>query len=102
MGLSMIVDAESRLPELNTVSIPEGADDAEVRGALLREYNLEIGAGLGAFAGKAWRIGLMGHACNQNNVLLCLSALDNVLSRQGASINRGVAVAAAEAVYQLA
>lgn len=102
MGLSMIVDADSRLPELNTVSIPEGADDAEVRGALLREYNLEIGAGLGGFAGKAWRIGLMGHACNQNNVLLCLSALDNVLSRQGAKINRGVAVAAAEKIYRSA
>jgi alanine-glyoxylate transaminase/serine-glyoxylate transaminase/serine-pyruvate transaminase len=102
MGMSMIVDADCRLPELNTVSIPEGADDAAVRGALLQQYNLEIGAGLGAFAGKAWRIGLMGSAATQNNVLLCLSALDNVLSQQAANINKAVAVAAAEAVYAAA
>jgi alanine-glyoxylate transaminase/serine-glyoxylate transaminase/serine-pyruvate transaminase len=99
MGLSMIVDADYRLPELNTVTIPEGADDAAVRSALLQQYNLEIGAGLGAFAGKAWRIGLMGSACTQNNVLLCLSALDNVLSEQSAKINSGAAVQAARAIF---
>ena len=99
MGLSMIVDPAHRLPQLNLVKLPEGADDAAVRAALLSEYSLEIGAGLGALAGKAWRIGLMGHACNKKNVLLCLSALDNVLSAQGANINGGVAVDAALASY---
>ena len=99
MGLSMIVDPAHRLPQLNLVKLPEGADDAAVRAALLSEYSLEIGAGLGALAGKAWRIGLMGHACNKKNVLLCLSALDNVLSAQGANINSGVAVDAALASY---
>ena len=99
MGLSMIVDKAHRLPQLNLVALPEGADDAAVRAALLAQYNLEIGAGLGALAGKAWRIGLMGYASNQNNVLLCLSALDNVLSAQGAKINSGVAIAAALACY---
>ena len=100
MGLSMVVDKEHRLPQLNLVNLPEGADDAAVRAALLSEYSLEIGAGLGALAGKAWRIGLMGHACNKKNVVLCLSALDNVLSAQGAKINSGVAVDAALATYQ--
>ncbi len=99
MGLSMVVAVESRLPQLNLIAIPEGVDDAVVRSELLSRYNLEIGAGLGALAGKAWRIGLMGHACNQTNVLLCLSALESVLAAQGAAINQGVAVPAAMAVY---
>ncbi|WP_200821389.1 alanine--glyoxylate aminotransferase family protein [Oceanicoccus sp. KOV_DT_Chl] len=99
MGLTMLVEKPYRLPQLNLVGLPEGADDGAVRSALLAQYNLEIGAGLGALAGKAWRIGLMGYAANQNNVLLCLSALDNVLSAQGATINRGVAVDAALASY---
>jgi alanine-glyoxylate transaminase/serine-glyoxylate transaminase/serine-pyruvate transaminase len=99
MGLSMLVAEADRLPQLNLVSIPTGADDAAVRTALLEQYHLEIGAGLGALAGKAWRIGLMGHACNQKNVLLCLTALDNVLTAMDAEINSGVAVDAALACY---
>lgn len=99
MGLSMIVAEQDRLPQLNLVAIPEGADDAAVRSALLSQYDLEIGAGLGALAGKAWRIGLMGHASSQKNVLLCLTALDNVLSAMGASIKSGVAVDAALGQY---
>jgi alanine-glyoxylate transaminase / serine-glyoxylate transaminase / serine-pyruvate transaminase len=99
MGLSMTVAAEHRLPQLNLVDIPEGVDDGLVRSALLADFDLEIGAGLGAFAGKAWRIGLMGHSSNPKNVLLCLTALEAVLSQQGASINTGVARAAAQGVY---
>ena len=59
-----------------------------------------IGAGLGALAGKVWRIGLMGHACNAKNVMFCLGALDKVLTDMGAPINSGVAVAAAQAALQ--
>ena len=99
MGLSFIVDESARLPQLNSVSIPEGVDEAAVRGALLNEYNLEIGAGLGAMAGKIWRIGLMGHASSQNNVLYCLGAMDAVLAGLGAPINAGVAVAKAREYY---
>ena len=61
----------------------------------MNTYNLEIGAGLGAMAGKVWRIGLMGYASNPRNVLLCLGALDDVLGNASASINKGAAVAAA-------
>jgi alanine-glyoxylate transaminase/serine-glyoxylate transaminase/serine-pyruvate transaminase len=100
MGLSMLVDTQHRLPQLNLVAIPDGADDAMIRAALLSQYDLEIGAGLGALAGKAWRIGLMGHACKQKNVLQCLSALDNVLTASGAKIRSGLAVGAALACYQ--
>jgi len=99
MGLSFVVPEGQRLPQLNAVSIPDGVDEAAVRSALLNEYNLEIGAGLGAMAGKIWRVGLMGFASNQTNVLFCLGALDAVLSSMKAPVNSGVAVAAARAVY---
>ena len=101
MGLNFVVKEADRLPQLNSVTIPEGVDDATVRGRLLKEYQLEIGAGLGALAGKVWRIGLMGHACNARNVLFCLSALENVLSDMKAPINRGVAVDAARSKLEL-
>jgi len=95
MGIGFLVDAESRLPQLNAVFVPEGVDEAAVRQRLLQEYNLEIGAGLGALAGKVWRIGLMGYAAKMNNVILCLSALESVLTDMGAPIHKGLAVAAA-------
>ena len=94
MGLSFIVKEADRLPQLNAVTIPAGVDDATVRGRLLNEYNLEIGAGLGALAGKVWRIGLMGHASRAENILLCVGALESVLGGMGATINKGVALPA--------
>jgi alanine-glyoxylate transaminase/serine-glyoxylate transaminase/serine-pyruvate transaminase len=99
MGLGMSVQQPYRLAQLNAVNIPQGADDAAVRSTLLKEYSLEIGSGLGALAGKAWRIGLMGHAANRKNVMFCLDALENVLSAQGVAINQGVAAKAAAAIY---
>ena len=98
MGLNFIVSEAERLPQLNAITIPEGVDDATVRTTLLNDYSLEIGAGLGVMAGKVWRVGLMGHACNTRNVYLCLNALDDVLGRLNAPIERGAAVAAAQAV----
>ena len=96
MGLSMAVDPEWRLPQLNSVLIPEGIDDAAVRTALLNEFNLEIGAGLGELAGKTWRIGLMGFASNPRNVMTCLTALEAVLSRQGYTMETGAGLTAAK------
>lgn len=99
MGLSFVVDEAERLPQLNSVSIPDGVDDATVRSRLLNDYSLEIGAGLGPMAGKIWRIGLMGFASNSRNVLNCLGALDAVLSDMGAPVKSGVAVAAATKAF---
>ncbi|CAA0118351.1 (S)-ureidoglycine--glyoxylate transaminase [Halioglobus japonicus] len=99
MGLSMAVDPDYRLPQLNSVVIPEGVDDAALRSALLNEFDLEIGAGLGALAGKTWRIGLMGFGSNERNVVYCLNALEAILQRQGAAITSGKALAAAHAVF---
>jgi len=81
LGLSMAVDREWRLPQLNAVCIPEGVNDADVRARLLQEFDLEIGAGLGELAGKQWRIGLMGYGSNAVNVNRCLTALATVLGR---------------------
>ncbi|MFQ5636036.1 MAG: pyridoxal-phosphate-dependent aminotransferase family protein [Gammaproteobacteria bacterium] len=75
LGLEFVVDPEWRLPQLNTVRIPDGVDDARVRKSLLLDRGLEIGAGLGPLAGAVWRIGLMGHSCNEGNVDYCLQAL---------------------------
>ncbi len=93
LGMEFIVEEAHRLPQLNAVSIPAGLDDALVRSRLLNEYNLEIGAGLGTLAGKVWRIGLMGHSCRAENILLCVGALEAVLSGMGAPIETGRALA---------
>ncbi len=95
MGLGFFVDEAYRLPQLNAVTLPEGIDEAAVRSTLLNKYNLEIGGGLGPMAGKIWRIGLMGHASSETNVLFCLGALDAVLTDMGAKIDSGKAVGAA-------
>jgi alanine-glyoxylate transaminase/serine-glyoxylate transaminase/serine-pyruvate transaminase len=78
LGLQYI--PASSLYSLNCVRVPVGVDEAAVRGRLLDLYGIEIGAGLGPFAGQAWRIGLMGHTCRQRNVDLVLTALREILA----------------------
>ncbi len=80
LGFEFIVDPKYRLPMLNAVKIPDGVDDAAVRQRLLEEFNIEIGAGLGDFAGKVWRIGLMGCSSTENHVYLLLAALKKIMS----------------------
>jgi alanine-glyoxylate transaminase/serine-glyoxylate transaminase/serine-pyruvate transaminase len=80
LGLSMLVTPASRLPMLNSVEVPDGVDEAAVRSTLLKEYKIEIGAGLGPLAGKIWRIGLMGHTARQENVARLLAALKSILN----------------------
>jgi alanine-glyoxylate transaminase/serine-glyoxylate transaminase/serine-pyruvate transaminase len=101
MGLEMLVPEAERLPMLNAVRIPEGADDKNVRSALLRGFGIEIGGGLGEFAGKVWRVGLMGHASCRKNVQLFLAALETILKGQGVAVRPG-ALEAAAAVYDAA
>lgn len=100
MGLKMHVAPQYRLWTLNTVAIPEGIDDLKVRKQLLSEYNLEIGGGLGALAGKVWRVGLMGESSRARNVLFFLYALERCLAAQGYSCAAGSGVAAASAVLE--
>ncbi|MFP4375245.1 MAG: pyridoxal-phosphate-dependent aminotransferase family protein [Spirochaetaceae bacterium] len=75
LGLSMVVEPDYRLPNLNAVTVPEGVDEAAVRGALRSKHHIEIGAGLGPLAGKIWRVGIMGHTARETNVDRFLSAL---------------------------
>ncbi len=98
LGINFVVPEDVRLPQLNAVYIPEGVDDAAVRGALLKDYSLEIGAGLGDFAGRVWRIGLMGYSAREDNVLLVLRALQAVLAEQGYAVE-GSAEDAAKAYF---
>lgn len=99
LGVEYTAQEGHQLPMLNAVRIPDGVDDATIRGGLLNRYGIEIGGGLGAFKGKVWRIGLMGYASREANVLLLLSALEQLLSEQGHKFDAGSSIAAANAVY---
>ena len=80
LGIELAVAEAWRLPQLNAVRIPQGADDAEIRARLLTDFNLEVGAGLSELAGQQWRIGLMGSSSNAVNINRCLSAFEAVLA----------------------
>ena len=99
LGISYTAQPGHELPMLNAVRIPAGIDDAQVRSQLLNRFGIEIGGGLGAFKGKVWRIGLMGYAARQANVLLLLAALEQLLAEQNHAFEAGSSIAAANAVY---
>jgi alanine-glyoxylate transaminase/serine-glyoxylate transaminase/serine-pyruvate transaminase len=99
LGLSMFAREGFRTPTLNTVAITENIDDGGVRKRLLNDFNIEIGGGLGPVAGKAWRIGLMGHGARQENVVYLMSALEVIFRKMGYINKVGEAVAAATRVY---
>ncbi|RLJ68110.1 pyridoxal-phosphate-dependent aminotransferase family protein [Sulfurisoma sediminicola] len=99
MGLKLLVREDARLPQLNAVHVPAGIDELAVRQALLGDFNLEIGAGLGPLAGRIWRFGLMGHSCKTENVMLCLSALGTALVDVGHPVELGHGEAAAHDIY---
>lgn len=96
-GLTMLVDEKDRLPQLNTVLVPDGVDEAAVRAHVLKTWDLEIGAGLGPLKGKVWRIGLMGASATPWHVRLCLTALAEALAAQGVMFDPAAALAAADA-----
>jgi len=98
MSLAMLVHESERLPMLNAVCIPEGVNDIKVRKALLTDFGIEIGGGLGDLQGKIWRVGIMGHSSSRKNVFLFLSAIETILNAEGAKITTG-ALKEASAVY---
>jgi alanine-glyoxylate transaminase/serine-glyoxylate transaminase/serine-pyruvate transaminase len=79
-GFELVAPVANRLPELTTVWVPGGVDEAFVRRALLERFGIEIGGGVGPMAGKAWRIGCMGHTARLRNVAALLAALDEVIT----------------------
>lgn len=79
LGFEFLVDEAYRLPMLNAVKVPEGVDEGAIRKRLLQEYNIEVGGGLGKFAGKIWRVGLMGESSTPNHVNVLVSALKDIM-----------------------
>ena len=99
LGLALAAEEGRRLPMLNAVTVPDGVDEAKVRGRLLKEHGIEIGGGLGPMKGKVWRIGLMGESSRRASVLTVLAALEDALRAEGRNVSPGSAVAAAQAAY---
>ncbi len=79
LGFKYLVDEKYRLPNLNSVILPEGLDEAKLRRQLLDDFNIEVGGGLGDFAGKIWRIGIMGESCTMNHVNMLIGALKQIM-----------------------
>jgi alanine-glyoxylate transaminase/serine-glyoxylate transaminase/serine-pyruvate transaminase len=99
LGLGLASEEGHRLPMLNAVTVPDGVDEARVRGRLLREHGIEIGAGLGPMKGKVWRIGLMGESSRRAHVLTLLAAFEDALRSEGRRVEPGVGVAGAQRAY---
>jgi alanine-glyoxylate transaminase/serine-glyoxylate transaminase/serine-pyruvate transaminase len=81
IGLTPFVKEDERLPQLTSVTVPNGIDEAKARKLLLDDYNIEIGAGLGELERKIWRIGLMGYSSNEENIKACVGALNEILNK---------------------
>ncbi|UCH35986.1 MAG: alanine--glyoxylate aminotransferase family protein [Armatimonadota bacterium] len=92
MELELAAQEGYRLPMLTSVVLPDGVDDAALRREILVKYGLELGGGLGKLKGKAWRVGLMGHSCSEDNVLYALSAIGRALREAGVAIPEGVGI----------
>jgi alanine-glyoxylate transaminase / serine-glyoxylate transaminase / serine-pyruvate transaminase len=101
LGLKLAAQEGHRLPQLTTVAVPAGVDEARVRAELLQQFNIEIAAGLGPLRGKVWRVGLMGESSRRENVTLVLGALEQILAGAGFELSRGKALAAAQAAWAL-
>lgn len=97
LGLALAAEEGHRLPMLNAVTVPDGVDEARVRGRLLAENGIEIGGGLGPMKGRVWRIGLMGESSRRSHVLAVLAALEDALRAEGRRTPPGAALAAAQA-----
>ena len=95
LGLDIVAPEQYRLDQITPVWIPDGIDDMAIRRTLLREHSIEIGGGLGEFAGKVWRIGLMGESSKAENVLALLAALESILPGVGYEVPQGAGVSAA-------
>jgi alanine-glyoxylate transaminase/serine-glyoxylate transaminase/serine-pyruvate transaminase len=72
-----------------TALAPDGLSAQAIRRDLLDDLNLEISTGLGDYADRMWRIGVMGHSAQNSNVKLVLSGLEDALHKHG-YIQQGV------------
>jgi alanine-glyoxylate transaminase/serine-glyoxylate transaminase/serine-pyruvate transaminase len=81
LGLSLFTPATHRSPTINVVNVPEGVDEAKVRSRLL-DMGVEMGGGLGALAGKVWRVGVMGYNAQESRVERFVGALEEALKAE--------------------
>jgi len=81
LDLERIAPDGEELWPLLAVKLPEGVDDAGVRGALLADHGIEIAGSLGPFAGKAWRIGVMGEGARPEPQERLVGALAELMKR---------------------
>jgi (S)-ureidoglycine---glyoxylate transaminase len=102
MGLRVFGDQSNKMPNVTGIWIPEGVNGDRVRGALLSDFNIEIGTSFGPLHGRVWRIGAMGYNARQDAVLTTLAGLETVLAAEGFRLPRGAGVDAAREVYQQA
>jgi alanine-glyoxylate transaminase/serine-glyoxylate transaminase/serine-pyruvate transaminase len=84
---------------VSTILVPEGADANAVVRAAYERYDLSLGIGLAQLAGKAFRIGHLGHA-NELMLLSGLAGAEMALRDAGIAVELGSGVAAAEASYR--
>ena len=98
MNLQLYGDQRHKMPNVTGVLIPDGVQGERVRGALLKDFSVEIGTSFGPLAGKVWRLGAMGYNARPDAVLHMLAALDTVLAAEGHRFTRGAGV---DAAYQL-
>ena len=100
MGITPLAELDHQLPMVAALRVPEGVSDVVgLRRALLDEDGIEIGGGLGDYASKVWRIGVMGYNAERRNILHLLGAFERLLPRFGHTLTAGAGVAAAQAVY---
>jgi len=97
LKLELPISEKDRLDQLTVVKLPQGVDDVKLRTQLLEEYSIEVGRGLGKFAGEVIRIGLMGESCVPANVFALLNALEKILPEHGWEVAQGSAASAASA-----
>ncbi len=100
MGLELLVAPQYRAPSLTTVVVPDGVDEARVRGNLLQEHHIEIGGGMGDLKGRVWRIGLMGHSSRRHSLKRLLNGLEKALIQENLPVTEGHALEAMDEIYQ--
>jgi (S)-ureidoglycine-glyoxylate aminotransferase len=100
MGIEIFGEEFDKVPTVTCVEVPEGVVESEVKLDMIKHFGVEVASAFGPLTGKIWRIGTMGYSCRKENVLRVLSAMEAMLIRKGAEVNKGEALQAALDVYQ--
>ena len=96
MGLELWAAREEiAAPCVTGVVMPEGIDDATLRGHLRDRYGVMISGGYGDLAGKLFRLGHMGLAAHPTYLAAELAMLERTLVDLGSRVKLGEGVGAA-------